>query len=874
MDTTPLLPVASSAPPPPTESAWEPQEARRELLHLARDLTGRVPAELLVEHVLEVTRGADFAVQSAAMEATLRRCAAREQDELRVATSPRGALGAYRTRRLRSPERPYETVLRGVQPLRASCDCPDFLRNALGLCKHVLAVLDHLARRPRAFRAALATRPAPGEGLGWDPVRPLTGPGDWLAQVRWTGPRRDAPRPRGARWVALADAPEVLALEPAGAEAPEARHRLVEALLSAALARGRRRADPALRALLEAERATLAAVLDDRRRARAHAAAHRTLKRRLYPYQLEGVNAFLARGRLLLADDMGLGKTAQAIAACNALWRAGSVERALLVVPASLKPQWAREWRAFTDVPVTVVEGGPDERRAVFEGARRGVLIVNYEQLLRDLEVVRAWRPELVVLDEAQRIKNWATKTAACVRALEPRYRLVLTGTPMENRLDELASILEWVDDRALAPRWRLAPLHVVTSADGARPGGARHLDTLRLRLRGSLLRRVRRDVLDQLPGRTDTTIPVELTPEQAEAHAGLAQPIAQLASIAGRRPLTRAEFLRLMSLLTTQRVIANGMAQLQFQEVWPTLARRRPTAAALRSLASPKLAELQELITQVVVEQGRKVVVFSQWRRMLTLAHWAISDALAAHGLRAVFFTGRERQRRRTQNLVEFHDDPSARVLFATDAGGVGLNLQRAATCCVNLDLPWNPAVLEQRIGRIHRLGQTHPIDAYALVSVGSIEERIAGLVADKRALFTGLFDGASDEVQFERAGGFLSRLESLVGSAAATAAAPTSAGLDAPPAVDEELETLVAEADEADEEEAAATPEPPPTTPDDASLAPAALRTLFEAVRVVPSTTDGGVRLEAPPAAAAALATLFEGMAALLRAQAQGPR
>src|SRR6185437_10411820 len=117
-----------------------------------------------------------------------------------------------------------------------------------------------------------------------------------------------------------------------------------------------------------------------------------------------------------------------------------------------------------------------------------------------------------------------------------------------------------------------------------------------------------------------------------------------------------------------------------------------------------------------------------------LSLAHWAVSDLLAEQGLRAGFFTGAEGQKRRTQNIVEFHDDPRFRVLFATDAGGVGLNLQHASNCVINLELPWNPAVLEQRIGRVYRLGQTRPIDVYNLVSEEGIESRIAGLVGSKQ--------------------------------------------------------------------------------------------------------------------------------------------
>src|ERR1019366_2312491 len=179
---------------------------------------------------------------------------------------------------------------------------------------------------------------------------------------------------------------------------------------------------------------------------------------------------------------------------------------------------------------------------------------------------------------------------------------------------------------------------------------------------------------------------------------------------------------------------------------------------------ATPKLIELRELIASLAITQKRKVVVFSQWRRMLELAAWSVSDVLAAEGLRTLFFTGQEGIRRRTQNLVDFHDDPKAAVLFLSDAGGVGLNLQRAANACINLELPWNPAVLEQRIGRIPRLGQKRPIDVYNLVSRACIEERIAGIVSDKRALFRGLFEGSSDEIDFERSSSFMSLLERLI--------------------------------------------------------------------------------------------------------------
>jgi hypothetical protein len=821
------------------------------------------------------------------MEAVLRRCSVSKQDRLEVSSAPRGAtpLGCYTTRRSGSAKRPYTTLLASVDPLRGSCDCADYLRNSLGVCKHLLAIFDRLAADPSRFERGRRAAPPflPQRQLLWDPVRPLTGAGDWLERIRLISGSANAGTVEPAvvdKWFRRNGVDGGLVLKDTHAADPPRRLELVEALLALAdmngrLLQKRAAAEPAVRALLHIEAERLCRATQALAAAKGVKRALRSLKRKLYPYQVEGVSRLLAGGRLLLADDMGLGKTAQATAACHALWSAGTVRRGLLIVPASLKPQWLREWQLFTDTPAAIVEGGPVQRRAAYRSQARGFLIANYEQVLRDLEAMHAWRPDIVVLDEAQRIKNWATKTAAYVKKLQPPYRLVLTGTPMENRLDELASLLDWVDDLALEPKWRLAPFHSVVVDGKTEIAGARHLGTLRQRLAHCMVRRVRQEVLRQLPPRTDTVVPVEITEAQADQHDALNQPIAQLLRIARQRPLTQSQFLRLMSLLTTQRIIANGLAQLQFPGVWPQIANvSRPEATLLASLSSPKLVELREIVAQVAVEQARKVVVFSQWRRMLTLAHWAIADVLADHGLRAVFFTGHEGARRRTQNLVDLHDDPATRVLFATDAGGVGLNLQRAASCCVNIELPWNPAVLEQRIGRIYRLGQKQPINVYNLVTEASIEARIAALVADKRALFTGLFDGSSDEIRFERSGTFLSRLEKLVEPVTVPDLTDDGGGVpEAETGLDRELNELVSAGDESQDA-------PPPAdgqvaVPVAAVRAPGALPSGLDVKRLfaqlqIRSSDAGGIIIEAPPEAAAGLAALFEGMAQLLRAPA----
>ena len=886
-------------------------EAFQELLSRIGRKTGKIPPELMVRHVLGCVPPHEWPSRVDAMEAVVRRLESIRRESLRVETRPAEGrlLGLYVTRRSGSGSRPYRTVLQGLDPIEGRCDCPDFLKNSLGLCKHVLVVLEHLHTRPRLLQQALKeqewSEPGSRNGLFWSPIRPLTGIGDWLDRVEWRGnfeaaKGRSARVEQAARWFRSGRDGNA-SLKNSHPDNLARRLELVEDLLKIVPAGTPGSLhDPALRKLLENERRHLKPIVEQVLGAGEIHDAIKGLKRPLYPYQREGVERFLAAGRLLLADDMGLGKTAQAIACCNIMRHSGRVRRGLIIAPASLKPQWAREWALFSDLPIHVVDGNPEERQATYTACKDGFLIINYEQLLRDLEIVRHWNPDLVVLDEAQRIKNWATKTALSVKGLTPEYRLVLTGTPMENRIDELASIVEWVDDMALEPKWRLASLHSIR-ADGKREvTGARHLDTIRDRLRHCMVRRVRQDVLDQLPSRTDTRVPIEMTSAQMEAHEDLNQPIAQLVQISLKRPLKQAEFLRLMSLLTTQRIISNGLVQLQFEGLWPTIRGRRPDESVLHGLSAPKLIELRQLVRQIVLEQGRKVVVFSQWRRMLSLAHWAVSDLLGDNSLRAGFFTGAEGQRRRTQNIVEFHDDPDFRILFTSDAGGVGLNLQRAANCVVNVELPWNPAVLEQRIGRIYRLGQKLPIDVYNLVCEQGIESRIAALVGSKQAFFKGLFDGESDSVQFGQSANFLAKVQKLYDAEALDRVTSTGsvADIDADTSdagIDDELtdpfDELIDAADESHDQPAVGTNDnlltAAPTVPFEpsTSLPSVAAFPVTSTAAALPSAGEvreffsqlqvrrapsGNVVIEAPPEAASTLGALFEGMAAMLHAVA----
>ncbi len=702
--------------------------------HRARDL-----AEVIAQLAIRAAAGAGLVLARYAVDELLERMEHAEHAVIVQRPRDGTATGWYTVACDRSAARDagrqHDVWIGTLAPIEASCDCADYCKASLGACSHVLAVLFEV----QGQRDIHALRPGPSPIVRWDPIRPLSGLADWIDRMSLDGAERGPrlPRPKDAgAWI--------------------------ETLTKLRTACNRPRvAEPAVRALVEREwqlamtrGVTLAEI--DRELA--------TLRKPLFDYQREGVLRFFETGRLLLGDDMGLGKTAQAISIAHVLLASRRIERVLVIVPSPLRWQWAQEWSRFTSTVAHVVDGPPSRRRRMYKAGDR-VLVMSYEQLRRDLEHVQTLEPELVILDEAQRIKNAETVTARCVKQLAPAWRLAMTGTPLENRLEELASIFEWVNDMVLEPRWRITPWHSIPTYDNEGIAGLHDLKTLRTRMAPHFVRRVRAEVLRQLPARRDTNIPVPMTGEQLHAHDSFNAGIRHI--LRNKRRLTREEFLRLMGILTEQRMICDALALARFDIYWPMIeAIDHPMPQEVEALRAPKLELLAELLRSIVIEQRRKVVVFSQWRRMLQLAEWATRDLLHEAGVRGEYFSGQERPQQRIANLVQFHEDPSVRVLWATDAGSVGLNLQRAASCCVNLELPWNPAVLEQRIGRIYRLGQPDPVDVYNLVSIGGIEQRIAQLIEDKRAMFDELFDGENDTLMFDGASSRMEWIRNVAGA------------------------------------------------------------------------------------------------------------
>jgi len=842
----------------------EEREEREDLVEILAKRFSPIPGVWLLPVLERACAGGDDHLRKEAIEAMTRRFANARREELRLASRPEdgAVIGSYGTRRKGQAARGYVTELYSVRPLSGSCSCRDFARSSLGLCKHLLAVLVYVASKPRlrkkAEEAGTWDRGTPL--LQWDPWRPLSGGEDALERMSLVPGARAREGQGLLAFFGKRDgkpSPKVLTK-------PAKRLELVKRLLQAARReRGKLVMDAALLPLLQEERSRL-----ERQQAMQASRKARRFTQpgvQLYPYQKKGVRRFLETGRLLLADDMGLGKTAQAIAACHTLWEQGLVERGLILVPAPLKQQWKREWECFSDTPVQIVEGGRSTRRELYEETQEGFLIANYEQVLRDLDTIQAWAPEILVLDEAQRIKNWATKTALSVKRIDAPYRLALTGTPLENRLSDLASIFDLVDDHALEPKWRLMPWHGVQVEDDEgrmRTVGVRNLDGLRARIAPFMERRLRSEVLEELPERSDTQLHVPMTDVQSEEHDSLRQPIHSLLTRASRRPLSRPEFLKLMQLLTAQRVLANGIGQADFKEVWPEVRELSPTERRIKSLHSPKLAELRELLQSLCVDQGRKVVVFSAFRRMLDLASWSLGDFLRQEGIQGVFFTGRESNKQRQKSIDAFLEDPDTRIFFASDAGSVGLNLQKSANACIHLDIPWNPAVLEQRNGRIYRLGQERKVDFYYLISEESIESHMAKVLSSKKALFDGLFDGVSDEVLFEEATGFLGQVQELYEEEEPDAFTPQ---------VDEDaFEVDADEADDAGDSHRDSSDSLQDLTDEsqDVALSPKPVRIgkLLGGLHIE-KRKDGSMQIDADPEAAEGLATLFDSLAAALR-------
>ncbi|HPI15225.1 MAG: DEAD/DEAH box helicase [Spirochaetota bacterium] len=453
------------------------------------------------------------------------------------------------------------------------------------------------------------------------------------------------------------------------------------------------------------------------------------IRTELYPYQKEGVDFGLFKKSVVIADEMGLGKTLQAIALALLKRELFGFSRALIISPSSLKEQWRREIAKFTGENAVIVSGARNERQKIYETSNEYFVITNYEAVLRDILSIRRSRPDLVILDEAQRIRNFETRTHEAVSSIPRRQSVVLTGTPLENKLEDLYSIIQFADPEMLSPLWLFAAEHyLLDRRRQSKVKGYKNLDGLNRKLKNVVIRRKREDVLDSLPDQVTNNYYIELTAEQYDIHQGYAR---MLLPILAKKFHTPMDIKRIHQILTSMRMVCNSTYLID-----------------RKTNLSPKLLELQSILSDIVIGNGRKTVMFTEWTTMTYL----IGNMLSGLGIPFVEFTGRVPVAKRQDLVGEFMSNPECRVFLSTDAGGVGLNLQNA-DCVINVELPWNPARLSQRIGRVMRIGQkSASVNVINLIARRSIEESVLAGIHMKQDLFNAVIEGEGSSVEFSR--------------------------------------------------------------------------------------------------------------------------
>ena len=423
------------------------------------------------------------------------------------------------------------------------------------------------------------------------------------------------------------------------------------------------------------------------------------------PFQRDGVRALLEMDRLLLSDDMGLGKTVQAVAALRILKARGKIRSCLVVAPAGVLDQWRREVAKWApELSAIIIRGAADDRTWQWRAAA-DVTLTSYDVLRSDagrLSRLRAYGGawDAVVLDEAQRIKN-RNDTSEAVKGV-PRLRSwALTGTPIENDEEELASIMEFVDHDGTPPprRYRAGP-------------------ALRERHRALQLRRKKRDVLDDLPPKLETRLTIALDPDQRNSYdKAEREGIVYLKSLGADVGIRHV-----LELITRLKQICN---------VDP------------RTGASSKLDDIGERLSELTA-RGHKALVFSQYTSDTS------GVAAAARYLRdfnPLTLTGETPPERRAALIERFKtQDAHKAMIISLRAGGIGFNLQKASYV-FHLDRWWNPAVERQAEDRTHRIGQTVKVTVFKYACADTIEERIDRILKQKQ----GLFDEVVDDVSLD---------------------------------------------------------------------------------------------------------------------------
>ncbi len=440
------------------------------------------------------------------------------------------------------------------------------------------------------------------------------------------------------------------------------------------------------------------------------------IKATLRCYQQEGVR-WLERLRMMflngiLADDMGLGKTLQAIVALTQYMKKKPCH-ALIVCPTSLLYNWKEEFAKFNPkLKVTVVDGIPSNRKKLIEQLENfDVMITSYTLLQKDIEHYKLTHFSYVILDEAQHIKNRGTRNAKSVKMVQAEHRLILSGTPIENSLDELWSLFDFLMPSFLGTYDRFVEKYIRVSGKEQ----IKNLEYLRKKVSPFILRRMKADVLDDLPPVSELVYHCQLSDVQQELYRSYAQSARdELVKLVQRDGFDRVQIHVLATLTRLKQICCH-----------PAIFAKEKAESG----DSAKYEMLLELL-QTLVEGKHKTVIFSQYTRMLQI----MREDFEARGIRFAYLDGSSKNR--LEVVKQFNEDAEIPVfLVSLKAGGTGLNLVGADTV-IHYDMWWNPAVESQATDRVHRMGQKNSVSAYKLITLGTIEEKIAEMQKKKKGL------------------------------------------------------------------------------------------------------------------------------------------
>ena len=454
----------------------------------------------------------------------------------------------------------------------------------------------------------------------------------------------------------------------------------------------------------------------------------KTIQATLRPYQIEGVQ-WLERLRSMaisgvLADDMGLGKTLQAICALSQTVDAFPQMQHLIVAPTSLVDNWKEEIERFNpQLTCAVIAGAPNKRESLIQSKdKKNILVTSYSLMQKDVEHYKSLNLGYLILDEAQYIKNRQTRNARCVKEINSTFRLVLTGTPIENSLEELWSLFDFLMPGFLGGFERFCSRYLRSAKDSKN----KSLKDLQRRIAPFILRRMKTDVLEDLPPINQIVYHCHLLPQQMDLYNKYAKAARnELSALVEKKGFEKVQ-IHVLATLTRLKQICCHPAIFNSQQP--------------HSASSAKYDLFLDLVDNLV-QNRKKAVVFSQYTRMLTF----MKDDLRAKGIRFCYLDGTSKNRMRI--VKEFNETAEIPLfLVSLKAGGAGLNLVGADTV-IHYDMWWNPAVENQATDRVHRIGQTEKVSSYKLVTLGTIEEKIIQLQEGKKGLVKQVI-GSDDDV------------------------------------------------------------------------------------------------------------------------------